>query len=339
MTDLGRNRMNVASDAFELVAEPEPSEDMVRHVTAALARRRVERGSLAWRRAFTIQGPAAISFSGGRTSAFMLHEILDAHDGRLPPDVHVTFANTGREMPATLDFVQRCGSEWGVPISWVEYRRDAETGRVWTEQVSHNSASRQGEPFRAMLDGKAMLPNPTMRFCTTELKIRAMKQWCQALGWKRWRSHVGLRADEPRRVAKIGLRNVKGKEVFRTCSRLARAGVRKPDVMAFWRAQSFDLQLAGEWEGNCDGCFLKSLPALIRIAQDHPKRLEEWSVDEETAKAKGTISPLVALFRKDRPRYRAILEIAHENPRLPGLGHAPARGGCGGPDSDGECVI
>lgn len=49
---------------------------------------------------FLVAGPALISFSGGRTSAFMLHEILATHGGQLPPDVHVAFANTGKEHDA-----------------------------------------------------------------------------------------------------------------------------------------------------------------------------------------------------------------------------------------------
>ena len=63
-----------------------------------------------------------ISFSGGRTSAFMLYKILEASDFQLPKTVQVVFANTGREMPETYDFVQRCGDEWGVHITWLEYR-------------------------------------------------------------------------------------------------------------------------------------------------------------------------------------------------------------------------
>jgi len=47
---------------------------------------------------FLITGPAVISFSGGRTSAYMLWRILQAHGGILPDDVVVCFANTGREM-------------------------------------------------------------------------------------------------------------------------------------------------------------------------------------------------------------------------------------------------
>lgn len=58
---------------------------------------------------YLIEGPALISFSGGRTSAYMLHEILRAHDGTLPPDVYVTFANTGKEREETLRLAVQTG--------------------------------------------------------------------------------------------------------------------------------------------------------------------------------------------------------------------------------------
>ena len=58
---------------------------------------------------FLIEGPAVISFSGGRTSAYMLHWILERG---LQPDVHVLFCNTGREDDRTLDFV-RAGTSGG----------------------------------------------------------------------------------------------------------------------------------------------------------------------------------------------------------------------------------
>ena len=57
---------------------------------------------------YLIQGPALISFSGGRTSAYMLKQIIDAHRGKLPDDVHVAFANTGKEREETLRFVNEC---------------------------------------------------------------------------------------------------------------------------------------------------------------------------------------------------------------------------------------
>ncbi len=61
---------------------------------------------------YQIEGPAIISFSGGRTSGMMLRKILDAHGGTLPPDVRVLFANTGKEMLETLDFVRECSDRW-----------------------------------------------------------------------------------------------------------------------------------------------------------------------------------------------------------------------------------
>jgi len=129
---------------------------------------------------YHLTGPSVVSFSGGRTSGYMLRRILDAHGGTLPDDVLVCFANTGREMPATLDFVRDCGAEWGVHIHWMEYRWAP--GGPSFEVVSHNSASRDGEPFRQLLAGKSMLPNPVARFCTIELKIRTQKRFLRSLG-------------------------------------------------------------------------------------------------------------------------------------------------------------
>ncbi len=69
---------------------------------------------------FRITGPTCISFSGGRTSGYMLWRVLQANGG-LPDDARVCFANTGREDEATLRFVGDCAEQWGVPITWLEY--------------------------------------------------------------------------------------------------------------------------------------------------------------------------------------------------------------------------
>ena len=46
---------------------------------------------------YKIPEPALISFSGGRTSGFMLWKILQAYNGKLPEDIWVVFANTGKK--------------------------------------------------------------------------------------------------------------------------------------------------------------------------------------------------------------------------------------------------
>jgi 3'-phosphoadenosine 5'-phosphosulfate sulfotransferase (PAPS reductase)/FAD synthetase len=111
----------------------------------------------------------------------MLWRILQAHGGTLPDDVVVCFANTGREMPATLDFVRDCGAAWNVPIRWLEYRRGtASIVRGREPQF----ASRDGEPFEALVRLAGLLPNPVARFCTVELKIRTIRRWyLRWLGW------------------------------------------------------------------------------------------------------------------------------------------------------------
>lgn len=266
---------------------------------------------------FRVEGPAVISFSGGRTSGYMLWRILQAHGGTLPNDVVVCFANTGREMPATLDFVQECASRWGVRIRWVEYRW--EPGRHSYEEVSHNAASRNGEPFEALIRARRLLPNPVARFCTQDLKIRTMKRFVQAeYGWRKPKNVVGLRADEPGRVAgATDPANWKHQRSGPVLCPLAVAGVDEGEVLAFWRAQAFDLELSGKWEGNCDGCFLKPRGAITRMLRDHPERMSWWAEREAEAIATGRArDPAIARFREDRS-YAEMADIVARQGVLP----------------------
>lgn len=188
---------------------------------------------------YRIEGPATISFSGGRTSGYMLRQILDAHGGTLPPDVHVIFANTGKERPETLDFVQACAERWSVRVRWIEWQR---TLPRWRE-VDHATASRDGRPFDELIKWKSYLPNPVQRLCTQHLKIDAMKRFIrESLGLERWTCAVGIRHDEPRRWRILG-QDSRNKREFKV-GPLVSAKVTEPDVMAFWAAQPFDLSLS-----------------------------------------------------------------------------------------------
>lgn len=217
------------------------------------------------------EGKVQISFSGGRTSAYMLHHIAEANGGIDPTRVEVVFSNTGREMPATLDFVAEVGSRWQIPITWVEYRR----GKPGFEIVGRQGASEDGAPFRALIEARKYLPNQQARFCTQELKIRPAKRYLVALGWDHWTCALGIRADEQRRIKEERLR-----ERWVRWYPLNDAGVTKHDVAAFWRAQPFDLRLQNIRGttpfGNCDGCFLKSERNLAALAREMPERHQWW---------------------------------------------------------------
>ena len=59
-----------------------------------------------------------ISFSGGRTSAYMTKIILDNWSEKY--DIQVIFANTGLEHEKTLEFVNNCDKNMGFNTKWVE---------------------------------------------------------------------------------------------------------------------------------------------------------------------------------------------------------------------------
>ena len=244
------------------------------------------------------EGNVQIAFSGGRTSAYMLHHILEAN-GNLPDRAVVAFQNTGREMPQTLDFVAEVGERWNVPIIWLEYDPSEES---LFRQVSHNSASRNGEPFEALIRKRKYLPNQQARFCTIELKIRTAKRYLRSLGWDYWVNCVGLRADEQRRIQPEG---VKLRDRWTVWQPLNHAGVSKRDVQAFWNAQPFDLRLpnvkGNTALGNCDGCFLKSEATLAMLARDYP-HLHRWWADMEALASNLTSNPNGARFRKEYTR-------------------------------------
>ena len=219
---------------------------------------------------YLLDTPAVVSFSGGRTSAYMLWHILDAHGGTLPDGVKVVFCNTGREMRATLDFVERCSQQWGVEIVWLEYRGEpknrplgkARNGRPESFSdhsfaiVDYATASREGEPFEQVVQARhGRLPNFGHRFCTAELKERTKQRYMLSLGFDWYHNAIGFRADETKRVTK-SIRNCPNHEEL--TFPLHAAGVSRPDVLAWWGRQPFDLELAGEWEGTWDGSFVEA---------------------------------------------------------------------------------
>jgi len=245
------------------------------------------------RNPFKIDSPTCISFSGGRTSAYMLWRVLQSNGGKLPDEAVVCFANTGKKDEATLKFVRDCSVVWGVPINWIEYRVEEPRFAV----VDFESASRNGEPFSALIQKRSYLPNPVARFCTGELKILTIERYFKSLGITEFDTMVGLRADEPQRAAKM--RESKLIPLFD-------AGIYQDDVQKFWKAQSFDLELTFRdgvtASGNCDLCFLKGANQIMSLIAEKPERAVWWAKMEES----------IGTFRSDRPSYAQMLKFSQE---------------------------
>lgn len=262
---------------------------------------------------FKLNGPACISFSGGRTSAYMLWRFIHANDG-LPDDCIVTFANTGKEAEETLEFVRDCSKYWDVPIVWLEYQWHQETKKQF-KVVDFESASRKGEPFEELLNVYKTLPSPASRYCTDKLKIRVIARYLYSIGLCATQSEgmnfaiVGIRADERRRAAKF--------EPWRRP--LVYAGVTKQTVSLFWQNQPFDLGLPSiegvTPHGNCDLCYLKGSTLIQSLILENPDRADWWAEMEEKAEQK-IGAGAGNRFRMDRPSYRQMQIIARDQGQL-----------------------
>lgn len=217
-----------------------------------------------------------ISFSGGRSSAYMLYQMLPLH-----PDDHVVFANTGREHPATLDFIRDISIHWDVTITWVEYDPEMK-GKF--KIVDYDSASRNGEPYAKLIAKRKYLPNIMTRFCTSDLKVKPMKRYMQYLGYKFWDCVLGIRYDEPFRWGRI-LQNSQKEPWFYVLPMVLDFPTSKPDVLEFWKTMPFDLQIHGD-QGNCDLCFLKGRGKLVRLIKENPKLADWWKEQEQNTGSK-----------------------------------------------------
>jgi len=191
-----------------------------------------------------------ISFSGGRTSAYMTKLLLDNWSVRY--DFIVTFANTGLEHPKTLEFVHNCDVNFGFNTVWLE--AVVHDGRVACTHkvVDYATASRKGEPFEAVIQ-KYGIPNTAFPFCTRELKINPMNSYLRSLGldYRTIPTAIGIRDDEKRRVSKTaGATQIHYPLIDMWPTD-------KGEILDWWAEQSFDLGI-DEFEGNCQGCYKKS---------------------------------------------------------------------------------
>jgi 3'-phosphoadenosine 5'-phosphosulfate sulfotransferase (PAPS reductase)/FAD synthetase len=245
---------------------------------------------------YFIEGPALILFSGGRTSGYMLRHILDAHNGELPDNVYVVFSDTGRERPETLDFVHECSKRWGVDVNWLE---------------------REGQ-FQGLIDDhlKESVPNVFRRLCTHYLKVQLHEKFAKEKGFDFYSTVLGLRADEPARVAKMRDKEDKNTDFVLP---LADAGANEIDILDFWANNDFDLNLK-PGEGNCDLCFLKGKRNLIQLIMDRPELADWWIKNEERSIQKYGIGFFGSQKNANTTTYRKLATIAENMNRQTDLG-------------------
>lgn len=213
-----------------------------------------------------------ISFSGGKTSAYMTYHILEKH--REEYDIQIVFANTGQEHENTLEFVKKCDDTFGFNTVWVEAVTHAGRKGSGHKIVSYETASRDGAPYEEMIQ-KYGIPNKAYPHCTRELKLNPIHSYIKNVGWKKaeYITAIGIRADEMRRVRKSA---TQAKIVYPLVDWFPAT---KPEINTWWEQQEFNLNIQ-EHQGNCVWCWKKSSSKLLRLVKespevfDFPKRME-----------------------------------------------------------------
>ncbi len=210
-----------------------------------------------------------VSFSGGRTSAYMSWWLKTNMSWLY--DFKFVYANTGQEHPLTLDFVDNVDKYLELDLTWVEAEVHHGKRKSCTHKVvTYETASRTGEVFEEVIK-KYGLPKMGWMHCTRELKINPIQSWMRDNGYKHNRRALGIRYDEFRRVKNE-------KDYIYPLATIAK--VTKEDVLEFWAQQPFDLEISEE-QGNCWFCFKKSDKKLAMIADESPEAFD-WIKQMET---------------------------------------------------------
>ncbi len=213
-----------------------------------------------------------ISFSGGRTSAYMTWWLLNEWKARHEYDIVVVFANTGKEKKQTLDFVKKCDEVFGFNTVWIEaVTNPINKYGVKARVVTYDTADRKGKVFEDVIK-KHGIPNTKYPHCSRQMKEEAIRAYGRSIGWigKKYQTAIGIRSDEPSR---LNWKNAKKKNLVYPFATMKK--VVKNDVNTFWLSQSFDLELKS-YEGNCDFCWKKSFRKLMTIAKEEPQLLDWW---------------------------------------------------------------
>lgn len=205
-----------------------------------------------------------VSFSGGRTSAYLvsLMEKKRVEDGW---KVIYVFCDTGAEHDKTYDFIRNIVKHWKIDLTCLrvvvnpEYRKASAYEVVTLDKLKHDL-----KPWKQIV-AKYSLPNVSMPYCTREMKSRPFDKWVSDNVQGPFNVWLGIRCDEPTRL--------KERDGFRYLAELS--DFEKLDILNWWSNQPFDLGIP-EWLGNCCFCVKKSIKKVAVAAIDEPRKATQF---------------------------------------------------------------
>jgi len=229
-----------------------------------------------------------VSFSGGRTSAYLVH-LMEFYSKYCGADVRYIFMDTGAEHPKTYEFIRNIVKHWGIPLVCLRTVVNPKMGKGCTYKVvSVDDISTDLQPWSDMLV-KYGAPYAVGAMCTARMKTDPFNSYCKDVmpdGYITW---LGIRDDEPRRL--------KRKEGFAFLADVS--DFDKEDVIDWWKTQPFDLGIE-EHLGNCVFCIKKSSLKLVLASRDEPEMYEQFVtlVEGDTVRTTGRMHNHQRMYRR-----------------------------------------
>lgn len=209
-----------------------------------------------------------VSFSGGRTSAYMVSLMEKMRRNGEMDDVRYVFMDTGAEHPKTYEFIKNCVDHFKIDLRCIrtDISMDFGTGPKYTE-ITLDECGPDLQPWIDMTR-KYGTPYTHGAFCTDRMKTAPYKKFCDdQFGKKSYVTWLGIRSDETRRI------------------NLARGGYRylaevspmtKIDINGWWSEMPFDLDLP-DYLGNCVFCLKKGDNKIALAMRKEPELAKQFN--------------------------------------------------------------
>ncbi|WP_392562281.1 phosphoadenosine phosphosulfate reductase family protein [Orbus sturtevantii] len=203
-----------------------------------------------------------VSFSGGRSSAFLVHEVKRITASlNVPEKVEYIFMDTGAEHPKTYEFIKNVVNYFNINLTCLRVVVNPELGQANSyREISLDELKQDLQPFRDICH-KYGLPYPNGAFCTRTMKYEPFTRYCNdKYGKGNYQTRLGIRADEPKR-----LKPLSGYKYLADISDFD-----KQDIINWWKQQPFDLEIP-EHLGNCVFCIKKGINKIALATRDEPE--------------------------------------------------------------------
>lgn len=203
-----------------------------------------------------------VSFSGGRTSAYLVHLMEQKRKAGEIDNVYYVFMDTGAEHPKTYEFIRKCVQHFDIDLICLRVNVNQILGEGNSYKIiGLNECKPDLQPFRDMCQ-KYGTPQIHAPFCTTIMKTNPYKKFCNdGFGKNNYVSWLGIRVDEGKRL--------KGKEGFKYLAEIS--SMEKNDILGWWKEQPFDLEIESDWLGNCVFCLKKGTNRIELARRDEPR--------------------------------------------------------------------